>query len=114
MLECCWEDRWGRPDKNRTSKPVNVLKTLDFDKDGSVSIGTYIEGGVTNTHIEGDQLQSGAQKGDKVEVNRGSEKRIYEISRSDEKKEKSGNEEVRQEVPLPGLFADAGTRSETL
>ena len=75
-LELVWT--WQNPDNTMVEEKIlqNVIvRRKDDRRQGGTPViiqaQTYVQG--EYTHIDGDQLQGNAQKGDRVEVNRGSE-----------------------------------------
>ncbi len=71
VLEWFWQDNKGQSFSDKLSQPVEVRRQGESPSSGSpvvIHAQTYVQG----TYVGGDNIESGAQKGGRVEIQRGS------------------------------------------
>jgi outer membrane protein assembly factor BamB len=76
LLEWTWLDRYETHFEGKVSTPVPVKRLSDTSPLGTpvvIHAQTYVHG----TYVGGDKVEAGAQKGDRVEIQRGERTRLH-------------------------------------
>lgn len=81
VLEWEWRDKNGKSYHEKTSVPVTVKQQGDSKSGGTpitIVAENYYAGNDQHLEIDGDNIQPGAQKGGKVEINHGERARVFD------------------------------------